>query len=586
MFTNPRLIIENSAKNSKLYPLCLGTNLLGRSPNCQVSIPDDKKISREHCAIVITKENVHLMDLESGNGTFLKNTKIDRTVLNWGDQFVVGTQKCLFVYDKSSSDILASDPVGITLTHIPTDSFVSRSQSVGALTTIGIQNSAIYPLFSSLAFNISNLSELKSIFLEFIKVASVILMTDRVSLSFMGHEYSSKGENQAANPLAYETNEILLHETTGTLQIPFRNKRGFCCFQRTTGFNTGEIESLTAILYLLEEICLNRVSQRNNPTLAIYQKRTSEIIGNNPQIKKIRDLVNIIGASSANILITGASGCGKEVVANAIHRKFEGDTNKPMIAVNCASINASLFESEFFGHVKGAFTNAYENKSGYFEQAHGGTIFLDELGEMPIEFQPKLLRAIETGTIRPVGGTDQIQTNARIICATNKDLKSLIAEGKFREDLFYRLQVVEIKLPSLKDRKDDIPLLVEYFSKSLSEEFSTARTITAFGMREITEYDWPGNIRELKNFLIKVFTLSETEEIDGNDVRKWIKKRISTEVVVPIKVDAITLEELEAKHIILILKMTNNNKAEAAKILGITRSTLYEKLKRIPGLNA
>ena len=204
---------------------------------------------------------------------------------------------------------------------------------------------------------------------------------------------------------------------------------------------------------------------------------------------------------------------------------------------------------------------------------------------MPIEFQSKLLRVIETGIIRPVGGIENIQTNARIICATNKDLKALVAEGKFREDLFYRLQVVEIKMPALKDRKEDIPLLVDYFIKQLSIEFNTKKKLTTFGMREITEYDWPGNIRELKNFLIKVLTLTETDEIDGNDVRKWIKKRSSTDIQLPAKVDVITLEEAEIKHIVLILKLTNNNKAEAAKILGITRSTLYEKIKKIPGLS-
>lgn len=585
MFTNPRLIIDDSTKNSKLYPLSFGTNLIGRAPNCQVSIPHDKKISREHCALVITKENVHLIDLESGNGTFSKNQKIDKIALNWGDEFTIGLHHCIFVYDKKQNEVQADNSTSATLTHIPTRSLIQKSQSAGAVTTIGFQNTSINSLFYTLAFSLSDLTDLKSTIQEFIKISSQILFTENIFISFMGHEYSSNKDNAENVEFITKGKDILMQENSGVLHIPLREERGFCQFQRTTGFNTNEIEALTAVVYLLEEVCLNRLALRNTYWESISHRTINEIIGNHPLIKKINELINRIGDSSANVLITGPSGSGKEVVANALHKKFAGTSIKPFVAVNCAAISAALFESEFFGHVKGAFTNAHEDKSGYFEQAHGGTIFLDELGEMPIEFQSKLLRVIETGIIRPVGGIDNIQTNARIICATNKDLKALVAEGKFREDLFYRLQVVEIKMPALKDRKEDIPLLVDYFIKQLSIEFNTQKNLTTFGMREIIEYDWPGNIRELKNFLIKVLTLTETDEIDGNDVRKWIKKRSSTDIQLPAKVDVITLEEAEIKHIVLILKLTNNNKAEAAKILGITRSTLYEKIKKIPGLN-
>ena len=585
MFKNPRLIIEDSTKNSKLYPLSFGTNLLGRSPDCQVSLPLDKKISREHCTLIITKDAVHLIDLESGNGTFSSNKKIDKISLKWGDQFTVGTHQCIFVYDKEKSETLDENHSSATLTNIPTNSFVHRSQTVGSFTTIGIQASPTNQLFYSLAFVLSESDDLKFILSEFIKNCTQLIFTDKVFVSFMGHEASSDQEQKSLFEFSSKTKDILVQENSGSIQIPFRNERGVCQLQRTTGFTSNEIESLTAVIYLLEEICLNRIAHRNNSTESKSYKTTFELIGSSLLLKKVKDLIARIGDSSANVLITGASGSGKEVAANALHKKYEGTTSKPFIAVNCAAISPALFESEFFGHVKGAFTNAHEDKSGYFEQAHGGTIFLDELGEMPIEFQAKLLRVIETGILRPVGGTDTIQTNARIICATNKDLKALIAEKKFREDLYYRLQVVELKMPSLKDRKEDIPLLVEYFIKQLSEEYNSQKKLTAFGMREITEYDWPGNIRELKNFLIKVITLTETAEIDGNDVRKWIKKRTGTEISIPAKIEAITLEESEIKHIILILKLTNNNKAEAAKILGITRSTLYEKIKKIPGMN-
>lgn len=583
MYTNPRLIIEDSAKNSNLYPLSFGTNLIGRSPNCQVSLPLDKKISREHCVIVITKDYAHLLDLESGNGIIINNQKVEKVVLQWGDQFTIGLHQCLFVYDKKPNELQLDSASNISLTHIPTKSFLQKSQSAGSFSTIGLQNSSFNQIFYTLAFSISELPDLKSVIQEFMKAAAQVLFTDFISISFMGHEYSTKKDSSQIIEFSSKVKDILMQEHSGLLHIPLRNDRGHCQFQRTTGFNSNEIETLTAIVYLLEEICSNRIAQRNNSPQLIIHKTIHQIIGNSPLIKRINELINRIGDSSANVLITGPSGSGKEVVANALHKKYEGDSAKPMIAVNCAAINPSLFESEFFGHIKGAFTNANEDKSGFFEQAHGGTIFLDELGEMPIEFQAKLLRVIESGIVRPVGSTDTIQTNARIICATNKDLKTLIKEGSFREDLFYRLQVVEIKMPSLKERKEDIPLLVEYFIKQLSLEFNTKKNLTAFGMREIIEYDWPGNIRELKNFLIKVLTLTETDEIDGNDVRKWIKKRSSTDIQLPAKVEVITLEEAEIKHIILILKLTNNNKAEAAKILGITRSTLYEKIKKIPG---
>ncbi len=305
----------------------------------------------------------------------------------------------------------------------------------------------------------------------------------------------------------------------------------------------------------------------------------SNIVGQSPQMKEVFKLIQKVAKTKGNVLITGKSGTGKELVARAIH--FNSDrASKPFVAINCGAIVGTLMESEFFGHKKGAFTGAIRDKDGFFKIANGGTLFLDEVGDIPLHLQVKLLRAIEEGVIIPVGGTTPIEIDVRIIAATNRDLLKDIEEGRFRDDLYYRLNVVEIKLPSLNERKEDIPLLVDHFIKKYNYELKRKVIGTDNEtMRILMNYPWKGGIRELENVIERALILCEGDYITKKDLPPNMINEDYSNVVPDRLKDAVAAFERE--HIISILKRTGNNKEETAKLLDISLSSLYRKMDEL-----
>lgn len=281
-----------------------------------------------------------------------------------------------------------------------------------------------------------------------------------------------------------------------------------------------------------------------------------------------------VAVSDASVLITGPSGSGKELIAHLIHENSE-HAKEPFVAVNCASIPDTLIESELFGHEKGAFTDAHTLKQGLAEIADGGTLFLDEVGDINLLVQPKLLRFIETGTFRRVGGTTEMSVNVRIVSATNKDIEVEVEEGKFREDLLYRLNVVHIEIPSLSQRKEDIPLLVNHF---LQKKRSARRVngISPEALKMLMEYGWPGNIRELENVIERAAILTPGEEIVPGYIALTAKTRSPDLRKIPTR---LTLAELEKIHIENVLKANEYNRTKSSKSLGISLKTLYLKIK-------
>jgi two-component system, NtrC family, nitrogen regulation response regulator NtrX len=248
-----------------------------------------------------------------------------------------------------------------------------------------------------------------------------------------------------------------------------------------------------------------------------------EIIGQSNAINHIKEMIEKVAQTDARVLITGPNGTGKELVAHQLHQKSER-ANAPIIEVNCAAIPGELIESELFGHVKGAFTSAVKDRAGKFEAADGGTIFLDEIGDMSLPAQAKVLRALQENVIQRVGADKDIKVNVRVIAATNKDLKKEIEEGRFREDLYHRLAVILIKVPSLNDRREDIPLLIEHFTRKIAEEQGTAqKTFSKSAIQLLQEYDWTGNIRELRNVIERLIILGETP-ISETDVKLFASK--------------------------------------------------------------
>lgn len=299
-----------------------------------------------------------------------------------------------------------------------------------------------------------------------------------------------------------------------------------------------------------------------------------ELVGQSPVLQKVVEVALKVAPSDASVLITGPSGSGKELIAHLVHENSER-SKKPFVALNCASIPDTLIESELFGHEKGAFTDAHTLKQGLAEIADGGTLFLDEVGDISYLVQPKLLRFIETGTYRRVGGTTEMSVNVRIVSATNKDLEHEVEEGKFREDLLYRLNVVHVEVPPLGQRREDIPLLVEHFLQK-KQRTRRAKRISASALKLLMEYDWPGNIRELENVIERAAILAGGDEITTESIALTSKSKSTDLRKIPTR---LSLAELEKIHIENVLKANSFNRNKSAKALGISLKTLYLKIK-------
>ncbi len=300
------------------------------------------------------------------------------------------------------------------------------------------------------------------------------------------------------------------------------------------------------------------------------------IIGQSPKMRSIFQTILQVAPTRASILIQGESGTGKELIARAIHHRSDR-RDKPFIAIHCAALTPTLLESELFGHEKGAFTGAVQSKPGRFELADGGTLFLDEVSEIPLSVQVKLLRVLQEQEFERVGGTRTIKVDVRIISATNTDLTQRVRENQFREDLYYRLKVVTIEVPPLRERKEDIPLLVHAFIKESSQaNKKEIKGITSRALSLLQNYDWPGNVRELKNVIESMVVLSRKDILTVEDIPLYIKEAPSEEVV-KIRL-GVPWEEIEKELIFHALKKAGGNKSKAAELLGLSRRTLYRKL--------
>jgi DNA-binding NtrC family response regulator len=309
-----------------------------------------------------------------------------------------------------------------------------------------------------------------------------------------------------------------------------------------------------------------------------------QILGKSKAIQAVFDLIRRVADSPTNVLITGESGTGKELVAKAIHYNSDRK-DAPFIPVNCAAIPEQLLESELFGHMRGAFTDAKMDKRGLFEEAQKGTLFLDEISELPLMLQAKILRAIQEKEIRRVGATKPISVDVRIIAATNLNLSEEVKSKRFREDLYYRLNVIELKLPPLRERREDIPLLVEAFLKKCGEtRGKEVKGVSEAALAMLMDYAWPGNVRELENVIERAVTLSRGEKISPDDLPAAVQgARGDRRVLDEAAEQTLPLHELEKEYIKKVLEKTGGNKYQAAHALGIDRKTLYRKLAEIEG---
>jgi DNA-binding NtrC family response regulator len=301
------------------------------------------------------------------------------------------------------------------------------------------------------------------------------------------------------------------------------------------------------------------------------------LIGVSERMQRVYKMIEKVSQHEYPVLILGESGTGKELVARSIHF-LGGRKSRPFTPVDCSALVPTLIESELFGYVKGAFTGAVQAKKGLLESAQGGTLFLDEIGDLPVDLQAKLLRVLQEREVKPVGSTERRHIDVRIIAATNRDLEAAIRNGSFRQDLYFRLNVVQIKLPPLRERKSDIPLLVTSFLDKFTDPQVPARTISEDAMRRLVAYDWPGNVRELENAVERAVALGSGPIVHVGDLPSSLQYPSSERA--PEKEELLPLEELERRAILRMLRETGGDKLAAARMLGIGKTTLYRKLKQ------
>jgi two-component system, NtrC family, response regulator AtoC len=336
------------------------------------------------------------------------------------------------------------------------------------------------------------------------------------------------------------------------------------------------------------EVALRRAFEHLAVTREVRRLRASKgtsapipsMIGDSPALRAVTKLIWHVADSDATALITGESGTGKELVARALH-ELSRRRSEPFVAINCGAVPANLLESELFGHVRGAFTDAKATRAGLIVQAGRGTIFLDEIGEMPLEMQVKLLRVLQERRVRPVGGDDEVPFEARVIAATNRDLETEVDEKRFREDLYYRINVVALPVPPLRDRGTDILVLARHMLQRIAARTSTrVPELAADAERKLLDYNWPGNVRELENCIERVVAMSSGQPISAENLPKKIQQYqpTSIELVIDNPDKMITLDEMERRYVAQVMTIVNGNKTHAARVLGIDRRSLYRRL--------
>jgi DNA-binding NtrC family response regulator len=372
----------------------------------------------------------------------------------------------------------------------------------------------------------------------------------------------------------YPQTAVVMLTQFGTIDSAVEATRMGAADYVTKPFRVAELRTkLGRLVHSLETDQENRVLREQLRTRPGF----GELIGTSQKMSRVYRLVEKVSDHNYPVLVLGESGTGKELVARSIHYLGER-RNKPFVPVDCSALVPTLIESELFGYVKGAFTGALHAKQGLLESAGGGTLFLDEIGDLPIDLQAKLLRALQEHEVKPVGSNERVSISARVIAATHRDLESAVRTGAFRQDLFFRLNVVQIKLPPLRDRKNDIPLLVNAFLEKFSESQGRSRTISEDAIARLIAYDWPGNVRELENAVERAVALGSGPILHVGDLPSNLQ--YGTQERLPDKDEFLPLEELERRAILRALRESGGDKLAAARLLGIGKTTLYRKLKQ------
>ncbi len=588
---NPRLTVKG-AKQSKPILLKQGSNIGGRAEYANIRLRSDNA-SREHFIITITANKAEITDLESRNGTYVNEQRIEKQELKWGDRVRSASEEFLFLFDERAEEGQAGDSIinGAEVTVLSSNQtslscWPSSSIRAGYVDAIFRISTELICLDESRI-----LKNLTAIITDATDFNAVCILDES------GNALYPYREGSASITLPPELIEQIMDRAQVVFEknrerhiiaAPIKDEENVTGIIACTSEKVPEGGSLRFLAAagaqagLILNNARNRASlQRSNQQLK-SELGTSDILGESPGIRKLKTMIQRVGPTDAAVLIQGESGTGKELCARAIH-EASCVSRGPFVSVNCGAIPRELMESELFGHEKGSFTGAGEQRTGLFEEADQGTLFLDEIGELSHDGQVKLLRALEEKKIRRVGGNREIPVNIRLIAATNKDLLELSDQGDFRNDLYYRLQVVELHLPPLRERREDIPLLSGHFLAQASARMS--RPELAFSPKALItlqKKEWTGNIRELKNCVERAVIFAESDQIQPRDLDAGSRPRPAASpsaASFETASELISLSEIEKRHIAAVLRGVSGNKSRAAEILGIARPTLYEKIK-------
>lgn len=616
----PKLIIY---KNSKIHKEVTFTKHLtiGRDKSNDVDLKQ-KEVSAFHASIIQDSEGRYVLcDQASRNLTRVGGERIHHYVLSHGAAFQIVNYLFTFLEDPVSTTV---EPKVRMSPKIP----ISKKIELGSKTVLtAVKKIADTPevyqdpqqrlsLILSLSSEIVTILDYYELMEKALDIAMEIMDADRGFLALKNQEgelvYSGlKGFDTDADNLRIsktmiqkvveeghsvltadavkeavykDAKSVVTYQLKSVICVPLkiRDKVLGCIYidnpQKVGSFTSDDLDFLTILAHQIaisiENSRLHKKVQDEKDVLKDRLYLKDEIILKSEKMVQIYQEVQKVAESNESILILGETGTGKELVARAIHN-FSTRSGE-FIAVNCAAIPENLLESELFGYEKGSFTGAVQSKPGLFEQADGGTIFLDEIGKMSLALQPKILRVLQDKEIRRIGSTRTVKVDVRVVTATNRDLKAMMKKGEFRQDLYYRIAVVELKVPPLKDRKTDIPLLANYFLlKSAEENNRRVSRISRKAMKLLLAYDWPGNVNELKNAFARAVLLGSGKIINPEDLPEDIQAFDKDSMK-----QFPTIEDIEKQHIVKALQRVRGNKKKTAKLLGITRDTVYQKMKK------
>ncbi len=612
----PRIVALDGAARREPVDLNLDEGIyftLGRGSVCDLPI-SEAAISREHCRIFRDAGNFYLEDLKSHNGTFVNDSPVTARQIVHGDQIRIGNSSFMFLTEKD--DALTAQArfddgalmTNSTIRIFPNADAVNFPSDLNVLVNLG---KALNQTKESEALQ----RRILEIILEFIPAQrGAILMTDddlsesqsicvlaksffdtapmqisRTVSSQVLREQIALLSNDLSDKNLEKSMSLMISRVSSLLCVPMRigERKGLIYLDTSdpdTQFTEPHLEQMTAVSFLVSAAIGSAESiedlRRENEILKDSLQIETNMVGESDALKEIFRLISRVAPSKSTVLIAGESGTGKELAAKAIHQNSPRKS-KPFLAINCATLNENLLESELFGYEKGAFTGASSRKKGKLEVADGGTVFLDEIGEMPHALQVKLLRVLQEREFERVGGTQTIKIDVRVIGATNRNLENEVKNGNFRGDLFYRLNVVPMKMPSLRERKSDIPLLARHFIHKYSEEFHRKiEGLSADAQKALIAFDWQGNIRELENVIQRAVVLGTHSKIKLEDLPKEIGEKAAPEAASAGDFNE-QLRQAKQKIVLAAINNSNGNFTRAAQDLGMHPNNLHRLVREL-----